>query len=377
MNHSASLAVRRTRGAFLPPTLQTLPDAVAANVAGIRARTPSTIMAVVKADGYGHGAVTVAEAAVAAGAGWLGTTSVAEASVLRAAGLAVPILTWLHPSGIDADAAAAAGVDVAVGSVDELGALVARTGPAVRVHLHVDTGMARGGCPRGRWDELIGLARRGRQDRKVRVTGVMGHLPLADAADPAANAPAVAAMREARRAVRAAGLGAPLAHLATTSGALTDPATHFDMVRVGAGLVGIDPSGTTRLHGASRLTAPVVHTAAVRAGTPVGYDGAYVTDRATNLSVLPVGYADGIPRERSPQAGVEIRGRRFPIVGRVSMDQIVIDTGAESFPVGTSATVFGPDGGAVPSVGDWARWAGTIPHTIVTGIGPRVKRSIG
>ncbi|WP_218005016.1 alanine racemase [Actinomadura macra] len=347
-----------------------------ANVAEIRARTRSTVMAVVKADGFGHGAVTVAEAAVAAGAGWLGTTSVAEASALRAAGLAVPILAWLHPGGIDAEAAAAAKVDIAVGSVDELGALLAQAAATMRIHLHVDTGMARGGCPRGQWDELIGLARRGQRARRVRVVGVMGHLPLADQADPAANAPAVAGMREAQRAVWAAGLGSPLAHLAATSGTLTDPATHFGMVRVGAGLVGIDPSGTVTMHGASRLIAPIVHTRAAPAGTPVGYAGTFVTDRATHLSVLPLGYADGIPRELSPQAGVEIRGRRLPVVGRVSMDQIVIDTGAESFPIGTSATVFGPDGGATPTVQDWARWAGTIPHTIVTGIGPRVKRSI-
>ena len=333
-------------------------------------------MAVVKADGYGHGAVTVARAAVAAGAGWLGTTSVAEASALRAARLTVPILTWLHPSGIDAEAAAATGVDVAVGSVDELGALLAQAASTVRVHLHMDTGMSRGGCPRGQWDELIGLARRGHQARQVHVVGIMGHLPLADHADPAANAPAVAGMREAQRAVRAAGLGSPLAHVAATSGTLTDPATHLSMVRVGAGLVGIDPSGTVEMHGASRLTAPIVHTAAVGAGTPVGYAGTHVTDRATHLSVLPVGYADGIPRELLPRAGVEICGRRFPVVGRVSMDQIVIETGVESFPVGTSATVFGPGGGAAPTIQDWARWAGTIPHTIVTGIGPRVQRSV-
>jgi len=208
------------------------------------------------------------------------------------------------------------------------------------------------------------------------VVGVMGLLPLADRADPAANAPAVARMHEAKQAVRAAGLGSPLAHLATTSGALTDPATHLDMVRVGAGLVGIDPSGTVAMYGASRLTAPIVHTMAVEAGTPVGYAGAYVTDRSTHLSVLPVGYADGIPRERSPRAGVAIRGRRFPVVGQVSMDQIVIETGAEPFRVGTSATVFGPDGGATPTIQDWARWAGTIPHAIVTGIGRRVERSV-
>jgi len=361
---------------FPAPTLQTLPAAVAANVAEIRARTRSTIMAVVKADGYGHGAVTVAKAAVAAGAEWLGTTSLAEAALLRAAGLTEPILCWLHPCGIDAPAAAAAGIDVAAGSVDELDALVAQAAPTpVRVHLHVDTGMARGGCRRGQWRKLIGLARRGQEAGWVRVVGVMGHLPLADRGDPAANAPAVARMRAAYRAVRAAGLGEPVAHLAATSGTLTDPSTHFGMVRVGAGLVGIDPSETVRMAGASRLTAPIVHTAPVPAGTPVGYAGTYVTDRATHLSVLPLGYADGIPRECSDQAGVEIHGRRYPLAGRVSMDQIVIDTGAESFPAGTTATIFGPAGGPAPTIWDWARWARTIPHTIVTGIGPRVKRS--
>ncbi len=374
--NQTSVALPRRASTVPAPTFQTLQSAVAANVAAIRARTRSTVMAVVKADGYGHGAVTVAQAAVTAGAGWLGTTSVTEAGALRAAGLAVPILTWLHPSGIDAAAAAAARVDVAVGSVDELGALLAQDASTVRIHLHLDTGMARGGCPHGRWDELIGLARRGHEARSVRVVGVMGLLPQADRADAAANAPAVARMHEARRAIRAAGLGSPLAHLATTAAALTDPATHFGMVRVGAGLVGIDPSGTVEMHGASRLTAPIVHTTAVEAGTPVGYAGTYVTDRATHLSVLPVGYADGIPRECSSAAGVAIGGRRFPVVGQVSMDQIVIDTGAESFPIGTSATVFGPDWGATPTVQDWALWAGTIPHTIVTGIGPRVQRSV-
>ena len=122
-------------------------------------------MAVVKADGYGHGAVTVAKAAVAAGAGWLGTTSVAEASALRAARLAVPILTWLHPSGIDAEAAATTRVDVAVGSMDELGALLAQAASTVRVHLHVDIGMSRGG-----WSDVA----KGRRNHGHRAGGVSG-----------------------------------------------------------------------------------------------------------------------------------------------------------------------------------------------------------
>ena len=359
-----------------PPTLQTIPEAIGKNIAIARARTRSRIMAVVKADGYGHGAITVARAAVAAGAEWLGTTDIAEASELRAAGLTVPILTWLNPSGVDAEAAAVDQIDIAIGSVDELEALLKHAASRVRVHLNLDTGMAREGCPMPEWDALIARARQEQRRGKVRVRGLMGHLPLADQADPEANAPAVSRMRQARRAVIAAGLDVPLTHLAATSGTLTDPATHFEMVRFGAGLVGIDPSETTELHGACRLTAPVVHSTTVKAGTPVGYGGTYVTDTPTNLSVLPLGYADGIPREISSEASVEIRGRRYPVVGRVSMDQIVIDTGAESFPHGTTATVFGPQGGLTPTIHDWARWAGTIPHTIVTGIGPRVRRTI-
>jgi alanine racemase len=363
-------------GDVQPPTLEPLPQAVAQNVAIARSRTRARIMAVVKADGYGHGACTVARAAVEAGAEWLGATDIVEASELRATGLTVPILTWLNPSGVDAEAAAGDQIDVAIGSVDELEALLAHASSSVRVHLNLDTGMAREGCPMSEWDALISRARQGQHQGKIRVVGLMGHLPLADQPEPEANTPAVSRMRQARRAVMAAGFDAPLTHLAATSGALSDPATHFGMVRLGAGLVGIDPSGTTELHGASRLTAPIVHSATAEAGTPVGYGGTYVTDTSTNLSVLPLGYADGIPREISPEASVEIRGRRYPVVGRVSMDQIVIDTGANSFPHGTTAVVFGPQGGLAPTIHDWARWAGTIPHTIVTGIGPRVRRTI-
>ncbi|MBO3751883.1 alanine racemase [Streptosporangiaceae bacterium NEAU-GS5] len=362
---------------LVPPTLRTIPEAVTANIAIARARTRSRIMAVVKADGYGHGAGAIAHTAVAAGAEWLGTTDVAEAISLRATGLTVPILTWLNPSGVDAEAAAIARIDIAVGSLDELEALLKQNASSpVRIHLHMDTGMAREGCPAHEWDALIPRARQGQRRGKVRVVGLMGHLPLADHADPEANAPAVWRMRQARRAVIEAGFDEPLTHLAATSATLTDPATHFGMVRFGAGLVGIDPSETAELHAASRLTAPVAHSAIVKAGTPVGYSGTYVTDTSTNLSVLPLGYADGIPREISPAAFVEIHGRRHLVVGRVSMDQIVIDTGADHVPPGTTATVFGPKDGVTPTIHDWARWAGTIPHTIVTGIGSRVKRTI-
>jgi alanine racemase len=365
---------RMTLSRLHAPTLTTLPDAVAANVHRVREATDARIMAVVKADGYGHGALAVADAALAAGATWLGVTDVAEAVALREAGLDAPILSWLNPAGADASVAARHRIDIAVGSVDELRELASDAVDPVRVHIHVDTGMSRGGCPVGDWRELLEVARAAAG--RIEVVGVMGHLPRADEGDPAANAPAVLRMRQARDAVLRAGFGPVLVHLAATSGALTDPATHFGMVRIGAGLVGIDPSETVALAGASRFTASVVQSASVPRGTAIGYGGAFVTERATNLGVIGVGYADGIPRELSAGAGIEIEGRRHPIVGRVSMDQIVVDTGAVSVPRGTIATVFGPEGGAVPSVQEWARWAGTIPHTIVTGIGTRVQRSI-
>ena len=369
------IAPERTRLSLLSaPTLATLPDAVGENVRRVRAATDARIMAVVKADGYGHGAVTVARAAVDAGAEWLGVTDVAEAVALREAGLAVPILSWLNPAGVDAAEAAAQRVDIAVGSVEELRDLVADADAPVRVHLHLDTGMSRGGSPFEEWPELLRVARQGRG--RIEVVGVMGHLPRADEGDPRANAAAVLRMRQARDAVLREGFGPLLVHLAATSGALTDPATHFGVVRIGAGLVGIDPSETETLAGAGRFTASVVHSTVVPAGTPVGYGGTHVTASATHLSVVGVGYADGIPRNLAAGASVEICGARHPLVGRVSMDQIVVDTGAAHFPRGTAVTVFGPEGGAVPSVQEWARWAGTIPHTIVTGIGTRVQRSI-
>ena len=372
---TALLAAKRTVLSLLPaPLLRTLPAAVAENVRRVRVGTDARIMAVVKADGYGHGAVAVARAAVDAGAEWLGVTDVAEAAALRDAGLTERILSWLNPAGVDAVEAAAHGVDIAVGSVEELRRLVADAESPLRVHLHLDTGMSREGCPLDDWPELLRVARQGRG--RVEVVGVMGHLPCADEGDPRANEAAVLRMRQARDAVLRAGFGPLLVHLAATAGALTDPATHFDLVRIGAGLVGIDPSESIALTGASRFTASVVHSSSVPAGTPIGYGRTHLTTRPTCLAVIGVGYADGIPREVGEGASVEIGGARHPLVGRVSMDQIVVDTGDALFPRGTTATVFGPEGGAVPSVQEWARWAGTIPHTIVTGIGARVQRSI-
>lgn len=355
------------------PTLTVDPAAIAANVALFRDRTAGDLMAVVKADGFGHGAETVARTALAHGAARLGVTGLAEAFALRAAGLDAPILSWLNPVETDLARAAAERVEVAVPSLEHLDA-TARTGRRLDVHLHLDAGMARDGAPPTLWPRLCRQARLAERRGLLRVVGVMGHLGCADdPADPC-NARGRERFAWAVGVARATGLRPRLRHLAATSATLTDPRAHHTMVRVGAGLVGIDPTGTTPLWPAMTLTAPVVSVRDVASGNPVGYGHAHTTDRPTRLVLLPLGYADGLPRATSGRAEVQLRGRRRPVVGRVSMDQVVVDAGEEPVEPGEVATVFGPGDAGEPTVTEWADWAETLPHEIVTGIGPRVRR---
>jgi alanine racemase len=170
------------------------------------------------------------------------------------------------------------------------------------------------------------------------------------------------------------GLRPPLRHLAATAATLTDPLSRHTLCRVGAGLVGIDPTGTTPLRPAMTLTAPVVSVRDVPAGTPVGYGHTWVAGRATRLALLPLGYADGLPRSASGRAEVLVRGCRRPVVGTISMDQVVVDVGTLPVRAGEVATVFGPGDAGEPTAAEWALWSGTIEHEIVTGIGARVSR---
>ena len=352
-------------------------DAVAANTRTLAARTPGALMAVVKADGFGHGAPAVAATALSHGASWLGVTSLAEAVDLRSAGQRAPVLSWLNPVDADYRGALAAGIDVAVPSLAHLEALardlVGTT--ALRVHLHLDTGMARDGAPRPDWETLCRAARALEQRGVVRVVGVMGHLGCADVPDDPANAEGRAHFAWGVATARAAGLRPPWRHLAATAATLTDPASHHTLSRVGAGLVGIDPSGTTRLRPALRLTAPVVGVRRVPAGTSVGYGRTWVAGRPTTLALLPLGYADGLPRAASGRAQVQVRGRRRDLVGRISMDQVVVDVGDDAVSPGEVSTVFGSGATGEPTVAEWAHWADTIEHEIVTGIGDRVVRT--
>ena len=351
------------------------PAAVAANTRVLAAATTAAVMAVVKADGFGHGAALVARTALTNGASWLGVTSLSEALELRAAGIGAPVLSWLNTVDADFGAAVAAGVDVAVPSLQHLEAVLAAGGRA-RVHLHLDTGLARDGAEPETWAALCRLARRAERCGRLQVVGVMGHLPCADEPGHPANSLAKTRFAWGVRVAHAAGLRPEHRHLAATAATLTDPLSHHTLVRVGAGLVGIDPSGTTALAGALTLTAPVVSVRRVRGGTGVGYGHLWSTTGPTTLGLLPLGYADGLPRVASGRAEVLVRGRRRPVVGRISMDQTVVDLGDLGVLPGETATVLGPGRDGEPTAAEWAAWSDTLPHEVVTGFGPRVARSV-
>lgn len=363
----------RSRGA----ALQVDVTAIAANTRLLADRAGGALMAVVKADGFGHGAVRVARTALRNGASWLGVTSLNEAVALRLDGITAPVLSWLNPVDAPFRQALVHDIDVAVPGLEHLDTVAAaarRMGWPARVHLHLDVGMARDGAAPLAWARLCHAARRAEREGTVRVLGVMGHLACADEPGHPANAAGRDRYAWGLAVARRHGLRPPLRHLAATSATLTDPLSRHTLCRVGAGLVGIDPTGTTTLRSAMTLTAPVVSVREVGAGTPVGYGHQWSAGRATRLALLPVGYADGLPRCASGSAEVALHGRRCPVVGRVSMDQVVVDVGTLPVAVGDVATVFGPGGHGEPTVADWADWSGTIPHEIVTGIGSRVQR---
>jgi alanine racemase len=351
------------------------PAAIAANTRVLAVATTAAVMAVVKADGFGHGAALVARIGLANGASWLGVTSLAEALELRASGIGAPVLSWLNTVDSDFRAAVAAGVDVAVPSLLHLEAVLAAGGRA-RVHLHLDTGMARDGAEPETWAVLCRLARRAERCGRLHVVGVMGHLSCADEPGHPANSIARTRFAWGVKVARAAGLRPEHRHLAATAATLTDPLSHHTLVRVGAGLVGIDPSRTTALAGALTLTAPFVSVRRVRGGTGVGYGHLWSTTGATTLGLLPLGYADGLPRVASGRAEVLVRGRRCPVVGRISMDQAVVDLGDLGVVPGETATILGPGSGGEPTASEWATWSDTLPHEIVTGFGSRIARSV-
>jgi alanine racemase len=377
--------------------------AVATNVRTVAQIARTELMAVVKADGFGHGAVMVARAALGAGASWLGVTSATEALSLRSAGVRAPILSWLHRPDEDFARLIAASVDIGVSTLTHLRAVAGaagRLGVAAVVQLKADTGLSRNGAGGDDWPDLVVWARKYEAEGLLRVRGVWSHLASAESAG-AGVACQVATFEEALRIARGAGLDPALVHLANSAAALTTPQARFDVCRIGLALYGVDPFGATGagrfgLRAAMTLRSRVVNVKRVPAGTGVSYGPDHVTGRPTTLALLPLGYADGLPRAAEGRAWVWLAGRRCPIVGRIAMDQCVVDTGDLSVTIGDPIVIFGPDSGVgsgpgvgsgsgtgagsgrcdsvPPTVAEWARRAGTNPHEVLTGIGARVQR---
>ncbi|GAA2874977.1 alanine racemase [Actinoplanes cyaneus] len=342
----------------------------------LRAAAGAGVMAVVKANGFGHGSVEVARAALAGGASWLGVTSWAEARELRAAGIRAPILMWLYgPDDVPPDA----DVDLSVSSTLALEAVARaarRRGRPAVVHLKADTGLSRGGATAAEWPHLLTVAGKLQAEGSITVRGVWSHLATAeDPADPGL-ARQLIAFGHARAQAAAAGFDRPLVHLANSAAALQVPQARFDLVRAGIALYGVEPvpGRTFGLRPAMTWESTVILTKRVGPGAGVSYGHDHVVGRETTLALVPVGYADGVPRRVAGRAEVAVHGRRCPIVGRIAMDQVVVDAGDLPVRAGDRVVLFGPGTGGEPTVAEWARWAETIPHEILTGIGPRVRR---
>jgi alanine racemase len=354
--------------------------AVRGNVAALRARTAAEVMAVVKADAYGHGLLPCARAALAGGASWLGVAVVDEALALREGGVDVPILAWLWTPAETAAvrAALAAGIDLSVSdrwALDAVGEAARALGRTARVHIKIDTGLSRGGSYRTDWPDLVAAAAKAQAAGEVEVVGIWSHLARADEPGHPTNTDQIRAFREGLDVAGAAGLTPQVRHLANSAAVLTLPASHFDLVRPGIAVFGLAPvPGDYGLTPAMTLRAQVALAKRVAAGEGVSYGHTYTTARETTLALVPLGYADGIPRAASDVAPVAINGRRYRISGRVCMDQIVVDVGDGPVSAGDVAVLFGSGRDGGPTAQEWADVLGTIHYEVVTRVGPRVAR---
>ncbi len=362
-------------------------DAISTNVGVLRACAPdSALLAVVKADGYGHGLVPAARAALAGGADWLGTALLGEAVALRQSGITAPLLAWLWAPGDDdlADCVRR-DVDVTVSSrwqVDAVRAAAHATGTRARVQLKIDTGLGRNGATADEWPQLVEVAARLESRGTLRVTGIWSHFALADAPSSATNVEQLRAFSAALDVVQAAGLVPEVRHIANSAATLASPRAHFDLVRPGIAVYGVSPGGEMGppedygLVPAMTLRARLAGVKRVPAGQGVSYGHEYVTARPTTLGLVPLGYADGIPRSAGGRGPVLAAGRVRPVAGRVCMDQFVLDLGDDPAQAGDEVVLFGRPSRGEPGAEDWARAAGTIGYEIVTRLGPRIERRV-
>lgn len=357
-------------------------DAIAHNIRLVRERVaPADVMAVVKAEAYGHGAVPVARAALRAGASWLAVALVEEGEELRAAGITVPILLLSEPTVGSAARLVASDLTPTIYTLDlaeELRIQAARRDRPVRVHVKADTGMGRVGLPRPQWDRYL---RNLRAWPELQVQAFWTHLACADEPGHPSIDRQLDRFDEFLQLARTHGFDATLSHVANSAAALTLDQSGHDAVRLGIAMYGCPPSeqlaDAADLRPAMRLVTEVAFVKRVPEGTPVSYGHTWTSPAEGWLATLPVGYADGMPRRLSNDTDVLIHGRRYPVVGNVCMDQILVWCGDDEVEVGDEVVLIGRQGDASITALDWARTLGTITYEVVTGVGNRVPRVYG
>ena len=356
-------------------------SAIAKNIKLIKEKTNSEILAVVKADAYGHGLWPVANTAIDAGATWLGVALLEEAIKLRSHGIkGIPIIAWLTPLHENFTEALNLDIDLSIPSIDHL-KVIEKAGKNLkkrpRVHIEIDTGMTRGGLL-NEWSEFLNLI----GNAEVEVVGVWSHFARADEPESDFTEIQIRNFEEKLSDLNKIGITPKYIHLSNSAAIFNRPKTPSQIVRLGISMYGLSPdvnlmgsSKELELQPAMVLKSEIHLVKEVPAGSAVGYGGSAVTNRDTKLAIITMGYSDGIPRNASSGAGVFVAEKRAPIIGRVSMDQFVVDLGPDSTAKsGDIAEIFGPNG---YSIDDWARACGTINYEIVTRISSRVPRIYG
>jgi len=358
--------------------------AIADNLKLIKSKTNAQVLAVVKADAYGHGLIQVGKVAEDAGADWLGTALLEEGITLRNSGIKIPIISWLTPLGEDFNTAINLDIDLSISSTELLTEVIS-AGKLVkkipRVHIEVDTGMSRGGVGDD-WQTFLTELSKAVAANEINIVGIWSHFARADEPEEVMNKEQLTVFEDRIKSASATGIKAEFIHISNSAASLTNKSAHKNIIRWGIGLYGLSPdlnnlgdSKSLNLKPAMRLKAKLHLVKAVKAGVSVGYGGTAITKSDTKLGVVTLGYADGIPRNTNNLAGVFVAGKRAPLIGRVSMDQFVVDLGINSLAkTGDEVIVFGDGVGGEYTADEWAKASGTINYEIVTRIGSRVPR---
>lgn len=354
-------------------------QAISSNIGLISRKTSSEILAVVKADAYGHGLIPVAQCALNSGASWLGVALLEEALTLRAADIASPIIAWLTPPGDDFESAIRLHIDLSVSSIsllEEILGVAKNIGVKPRIHIEVDTGMHRGGLL-SEWESFVEYLALHKEECDV--IGFWSHFARADEPGESYNIIQYEAFNKKLESLIAAGITPKIIHFANSAASLSYPTAHLSMIRLGIAMYGLSPDASEMgssmelgLRPAMSLKAKLHLVKKVKAGSPIGYGGSAITPRDTILGVVTFGYADGLPRIATSAAGVTFDNQKAPLIGRVSMDQCVVDLGPDSkAKAGDFVEIFGAAG---YTADDWGAASSSINYEIVTRIASRIPR---